>query len=404
MTTMLAGCAGAPAKRGPRVHATARGAIPVVRVAIAKDARQVGISSAAALNVIAGQQRFSLKPSGRWKFVAEGPNLILEDEAGGDVREVQAPLWVRVSGPSGGTITVNGRSYRGSLEVVRGSGPGLTVVNEVEVEDYIRSVVPSEMGRIDERTQQAAYALAVAARTYALYRVGTRPEKGYDLECSEADQIYAGVGAETAVADRAVERTHGLVLEHQGKLIRANYHAICGGLTAGNEEVLPEKPRPYLQPVKDRYCRSAPRFAFTRTLTGEELLAALRSVGSGSSFREGGEPRVVTDVRIKEKGRSGRVVSLLVKTDGNDILITKGKIRSFLADPKTGALLPSSLFELEVRRHGGSVASARIEGTGNGHGLGMCVWGAVGMAREGMDYRRILDTYYRHTRIVKLYS
>jgi stage II sporulation protein D len=109
-------------------------------------------------------------------------------------------------------------------------------------------------------------------------------------------------------------------------------------------------------------------------------------------------------VRIKEKGRSGRVVSLLVKTDGNDILITKGKIRSFLADPKTGALLPSSLFELKVRRHGGSVASARIEGTGNGHGLGMCVWGAVGMAREGMDYRRILDTYYRHTRIVKLYS
>ncbi|MFS8638357.1 MAG: hypothetical protein FWJ74_09735, partial [Gemmatimonadota bacterium] len=100
---------------------------------------------------------------------------------------------------------------------------------------------------------------------------------------------------------------------------------------------------------------------------------------------------------------SGRVASLRVVADGREFVVaTPDSIRRVL-QPERGRWLNSARFTLEVERRGGEVTGVVATGGGWGHGIGMCQMGAIGRARAGQDYRRILRTYYRDTEIVKLY-
>lgn len=121
--------------------------------------------------------------------------------------------------------------YRGAIEVVPNRHGTLSVINTVDLETYLRGVVPREMGAWAYPSLEALKAQAVAARTYAVANLGKRAEEGYDLVDTVSDQVYGGADGEQSLTDTAVQQTAGLVATYNGKPIQALFMADCGGST-----------------------------------------------------------------------------------------------------------------------------------------------------------------------------
>ncbi len=145
-----------------------------------------------------------------------------------------------------GLVFTKNRWYRGRLKILN-DRKGLTVINELGLEDYIKGVVPAEMPTSWEI--EAHKAQAIAARSYAAANMGKRMEYGYDLKDTPQDQNYIGVSAETIRTNRAVESTQGQVLVYNGKIIPAYYHASAGGSTLSAKRVW-GKDLPYIKAVR----------------------------------------------------------------------------------------------------------------------------------------------------------
>ena len=130
-----------------------------------------------------------------------------------------------------GFVSTKGKWYRGKLKITNMNGR-LVVLNDIELEDYLKGVVPAEMPPAWEF--EALKAQAIAARSYALANLGKQSRYGYDLKDTTEDQAYGGASAETNRTTRAVEETDGLVLTYDMKIIPAYYSASAGGMTNTN--------------------------------------------------------------------------------------------------------------------------------------------------------------------------
>ena len=285
-----------------------------------------------------------------------------------------------------------------------GGDSGVVTIDVLPIDDYVRGVVPVEMGDLSPAESAAAEAQAVAARSYAFIHLD--PARAYDVTGGVLDQLYGGAGAETAVASRAVDATHGLVLEYAGRIVNAPYHAVCGGATAAASEIWRSADEPYLQSVSDQipgtnryYCDLSPRFKWTRTLDGATLDAALAKYLASYAAVAGHQPGQARAVTIGSHTPSGRVGTLTITTDRGNFVLRGNDIR-YVLRPPGGEILNSTYFSVETT-HGadGSVAQLTLRGMGYGHGVGMCQWGAIGRARAGQDYRTILRAYYPGTSI-----
>jgi len=143
-------------------------------------------------------------------------------------------------------VRLNGKAYRGKIEVFVNSRGSLTVVNVVPLEDYLLGVVPSELGLPQLEAQKAQ---AVAARTYAVANIGGYGKQGFDMVPTVWSQVYKGVSIETKMGTQAVNSTRGIVATYDGKPINALYTSTCGGRTEDSENIF-DKPEPYLRGVE----------------------------------------------------------------------------------------------------------------------------------------------------------
>ena len=134
----------------------------------------------------------------------------------------------------GGFVSVKRKWYRGHF-MLTNDGMGLTVINDIPIEEYLRGVVPSEMPPSWEH--EAHKAQAIAARSYAMANKGKRAKYGYDLKDTPEDQAYGGASAETTQTNEAVSETEGIVLIYNGKIIPAYYSASAGGKTVASGQV-----------------------------------------------------------------------------------------------------------------------------------------------------------------------
>lgn len=315
-------------------------------------------------------------------------------------------------------------AWRGALSVIpTRRGRGLSVVNELDLEEYLRGVVPGEIGRPDADALAAVEAQAVAARTYAVSHRGSRSSQGFDLYASVMDQVYEGVKGEHATADAAVAGTAGLVLTVRGEPVNAYYHANCGGCSEVPDAVWPRPAEEFLVVCEDRAFPQGECFcAGGRYATWEQAWAAAdlsrilrkslpeyldymaetaaRSAWAGDTFtpRGGANPRApgaLRDLRIRARTASGRVAWLDVETDAGTYHVRGDRVRWVLA-PGGGnpAILRSAWFDLDLRRREGRIARVVARGRGFGHGIGMCQHGALARARAGQDFRAILAHYY----------
>jgi stage II sporulation protein D len=146
-------------------------------------------------------------------------------------------------------LTVDAQSYRGVVEVRANDAGTLTVVNVVNLEDYLRGVVPNELSPASFPQIEALKAQAVAARTYALRNRGQFQARGYDICATAACQVYKGQSSEHPLSDRAVQETQGIAASYRGAFINALYTSTCGGHTEDGDKVFEGEPTPYLRGV-----------------------------------------------------------------------------------------------------------------------------------------------------------
>ena len=143
-------------------------------------------------------------------------------------------------------VKLNGKAYRGKIEVFVNSRGTLTVVNVVSLEDYLLGVVPNELGLPSLEAQKAQ---AVAARTYAVANINGFGNQGFDLLPTVWSQVYRGVSSESAMPTNAVQQTRGIVATYNGKPINALYTSTCGGRTENSENIF-DFNEPYLRGVE----------------------------------------------------------------------------------------------------------------------------------------------------------
>lgn len=194
--------------------------------------------------------------------------------------------WLRLTPADDLPVRLGSKTYRGSLEVRRRNGGG-AVVNVLNLESYLRGVVPAELGPKTFPAVEALKAQAVAARTYVAAHLGEHAAEGWDLCDSMQCQVYEGVGVEHPLSDRAVLETRGRILTYRGKPAQTFYHSTCAGHTESAAFQFPQAAAPYLEGVpcraeKEIEVGTAP--APGQWLDSEGRLALVgEALGAGSS-------------------------------------------------------------------------------------------------------------------------
>lgn len=341
-----------------------------------------------------------------WRVEQRGNSLRIAGEGDDATPWRPGPFVARLTDDNA-VLRFNGKRYRGEL-IFTPTDTGILVVNRLPVEEYLRGVVPLELGTRNPIDRAALEAQAIAARSYTYIRVPSgdapAPASGWHVTAGVTSQVYGGVDAEHPVVDAAVEATEGLVIRFGGLLVDAPYFSSCGGKTAGTREAWRDaKEEPYLHPEDDTdprtgkpYCDISPRNSWTAEFDAGLLTEAARRALQANGSRD---PRAVTvtGVRVPDRTPSGRAAAMVIATDRGDIAVTARDIRYVLRDAR-GAMLPSTYFSVEREtRSRGALTGLTLRGVGNGHGVGMCQWGAIGRARAGADARSILRHYYPGT-------
>jgi stage II sporulation protein D len=341
--------------------------------------------------------RVAAVPAGeQWRVVPYGAGIALQPFG----RPGPAPMEMVavVATDPRDLVRVNGRTYRGVVEFVRDTA-GLTVVNRLLLESYLVGVVSAEMGRRNQSEFEALKAQAVVSRTYALRNLRRRAALGFDLHAGVSDQVYGGSESETPEGREAVGLTRGQVLTFGGRPIDSFYYSTCGGHTADGVEAFRAASRSYLRSFADvdehgqAYCRISPRYRWREEWTGDALRMTLRrtlptTLGVGAD-----RASEVRDVWVAQRTASGRVGRLGITLPADHLMVEGPAVRRVLR-PASGDLLRSAAFTLTASRSGREITRLVAEGSGAGHGVGMCQWGAVGRSRAGQDYQRILAAYF----------
>lgn len=385
-----------------------------------------GVDRMARIALNGGLTRAPVSATGAWHIDEQGGRQSLVRGGGGEPWRVeqrrdllrvagdgddatpwrQGPFVARPSG-SGSLLQFNGKRYRGELWFIA-TDSGVLVVNRVPVEDYLRGVVPIELGTRAFTDRAALEAQAVAARSYAYIRVpgpaSPELEGGWHMLATVQNQAYGGVEVEHPLVNQAIDATAGLVLRYGGLTVDAPYYSSCGGRTATPKEAWRDaKEQPYLQVVDDTdpasgrpYCDISPKNHWVEELSEQQLSDAVkRALEAHGAARP--MAAAVREVDVSQRTASGRVAALVLRTDRGDVTVGARDVRYVLRDVR-GAMLSSTYFSVEREQRGGSrLTGLTLRGNGNGHGVGMCQWGAIGRARAGQDARTILRHYYPGT-------
>lgn len=378
---------------------------PIVRVGLVVGAASARVGadggleaftrSGAALATIPAGETWIARPRGR-DLVLQGP--------GADIGPAGS---VTLQPRDGGVVTVNDRRYRGSLELMV-TDSGLTVVNQLSLEQYLPGVVGAEMGPRPADDREALQAQAIVSRTYALRNRGRWAAQGFDYQAGVSDQVYGGVNAENAGAADAVEQTAGLIVTWHGQPIDAFFFSTCGGRTELGTEVFRGANPAYLRSVSDiapdgrAYCSLSPRFHWREELTGAQLREVLRRYLPAATSVPAQRVTRIRDIRVTNRTASGRVGSMVVELPSEAVTVPGPAVRRVLREP-SGNILRSTLITLRATQAGGEISHLEIDGSGAGHGVGFCQWGAVGRARAGQSHDAIISAYFPGTRIERAY-
>ncbi|MBI5365715.1 MAG: SpoIID/LytB domain-containing protein [Planctomycetes bacterium] len=379
---------------------------PTAPAAAAPEASLMGLSGppylAVGLAAAGGVQPATVAVDGAWKiFLDRSATPARSGASLAPVRVSWAPNGIFVGNEElaaneleiaperDGTVRVGRRAYHGRLRLRRGSGNRLIVANLVDLESYLSGVISGEMKL--EWPDAALRAQAIAARTYALWEMkrtrGGDSGSGVDLMDDTSAQVYPGMERETPKARRVVEETRGQILVFAGALVPALYHSNCGGHTEPGHLYFEVGDIPPLAGRSCGYCDGTSlsnwKVAFPKKEIADRLFPRVAK-------------RTVTRVRVTQAAPGGHAALIgVVGADTTKELIYNAKDFRLALGPDR---LRSTAFTL--RDLG---ASLEFVGRGWGHGVGLCQYGAKGMADQGFQAPEIVQFYYPGAELVRIY-
>lgn len=389
-TLVLSATAPAMARHAPASAKSAKASVTAAQPAKQAPDLRVGLAS--------GRASLTITPAGGKATVQTGSSktITLAANTAAAIRwqdgaflvgreKLRSEVLVIRPAAKAGELSLDGRRYRGALELRHKSG-GLTAVNIVPVDGYLRSVVPEEMPV--DWPAEAIKAQSVAARSFALASRGRHASEGYDLCTTTHCQLYTGTTAEKSASNAAIKATRGEVLTYGGKPIEALFHTDSGGMTENSEDVWGSHV-PYLRAAKDTPAKTMPwTKAISRADLERKLAAKGHDIGKVRSL-------VLSPLAIgrsaKDRTASGRVKTMTVKGTKGTATLSGTTWRSLLG-------LKSTLFDAKLAKD-----MVTFTGYGSGHGLGISQWGAERMAAKGASYADILHHYYTGTKMQQLY-
>ncbi len=322
--------------------------------------------------------------------------------------------------------------YHGAFEITQKDNTGFYLVNLVELQEYLKGVVPNEMPV--RFGLEALKAQAVAARNYVL-TPRTQAYKEFSVVDSVASQVYYGANTEEELSTRAVMETDGVVALHNNELILALYSSTAGGYTESyanafsdpNTKIFPSPSKPYLVAVPDKYDFEildndekakafyevkvpsfdieSPYYRWSKEWGVKELEDVLKTTLPAQSKTGFVHPQIsehedigkIKDIKVMKRGNSGKIMEVEILTSRGCYIVSKELVirRVF---QKNGISLPSAnaVFEKKLDNYG-NVQSIVIYGGGFGHGVGMSQFGAGYMATKlKQPYYNILRHYYQN--------
>ncbi len=290
-------------------------------------------------------------------------------------------------------IRVDDHLYRGTMRLFRRTDGSVSAVNALPVEEYLASVVDSEMPAAFPAAAREAQ--AIVSRTYAFYQMAhADPAAVYDLFSSQRSQKYQGVeyvasgrrlAGESESSRQAVAATQGIICTYRGKLFCTYYSAVCGGRTTDGSQIFTDAVE-ILKPVTCDGCRDSEYHRWSVSIDKDEFLKAVKQKGAITK---------IATIRQFESPGSGKI-SRFEFSDGKQSAALSGvELRERLP----AGVLRSPHFTLHQEK-----TSIRADGRGHGHGVGFCQWGARGLALSGKKSQEIVHHYYPGARLeVKKY-
>jgi|GEM_PF-641944 len=338
-------------------------------------------------------------------------------------------------------MSIEGRLHRGSFEFAVNSAHHFMVIGIMDVDDYLKGVVPREMPAL--WPLEALKAQAVVARTYAYANLNRHGADGFDLcTLSTCCQAYGGVAWEHEASSRAVDETRGVIALYNGRPAATFYHSDSGGHTEGVENVWGGAPQSFLVGVPDPFPAAA-----GSTHTNWRIEISQQTLQNIVRHNRG-DVGTVLAVQVARRHQSGRVAELVISGTRGAVTYTRQQARLFDGSAGLFALRstmynvtathpqaflhngqsvsgPSSLQNVHVATAAGrqvlpirenyiiqGAAGTRsitavptsfvFRGSGWGHGVGMSQWGARGMAMAGATFRDILLHYYPGVDLITL--
>jgi stage II sporulation protein D len=300
----------------------------------------------------------------------------------GGRRFPQNKLFLHIDDPD--ALEVNGRRYHGKLAIVRSRG-AITLVNYLDLEDYIKGIAVREISHY--WPADALKAQAVVFRTYALFSMKQNALRDFDVRSDVYSQVYGGTSAQRYRITDAIDETAGDVLTYQGKIFPAFYHSTCGGHTE-DAKALWDVDLPVLKGIECMYCKTSPHYSWKAAIPLAVLAAKLRKAGVDVS--------TVKAIEILGIDPSGRVIDIAITGPREERVKVSAKDFRNILGPD---IVKSARFTLTTR--GGA---AFFSGTGWGHGVGLCQWGAYFMAKAGYGAAEILGFYYPGSQIMNIHT
>jgi len=350
-------------------QASAKTAGPI-RVALGEGLRVVEVGAADQVEVLDPRNR-------RPFFAVAGPRVVrIAPTASGldiDGRHLAVPA-VRLE-VKRGPLRVGSRDYPGALEVWRSGDGTLSLVNELGLEDYVAGTVRAEAS--DKWPPEALRAIAVVARTYAVFNQAKNAGKLFHVVAGNQDQNFTGRAPDGSPSGEAARATAGLVLTWQGRVFPTFYHSDSGGVTEPAQAIFSGEGVAPLPGVRDEFSVDSPNYSWVATLPLGVLTERLRQGGI-----DVGDVRGVT---VIERTPSLRVSRLQVEGSRGTATIKGTDFRRLVGYD----ILRSTLWVASLQD-----GAVRFEGRGWGHGVGLSQFGAKGMAERGYGYAQILAHYY----------
>lgn len=305
-------------------------------------------------------------------------------------------------------IVVNGKPYRGTIEIFEDKFGKLTIVNKVDIESYLYSVIKAEM--LITSPIEALKAQAVVARTYAMKNIDKfRDAYGFGLTADVRSQVYAGVSSEHPLAIKVVDNTRGLVITYKKELISTYYHSACGGSTLDSRHWLGKKVE-FLKSKSCKWCNAYKNYKWELDIPYEKLKNLLRL--------DGKKLKNIDNLQVKNS-QDGRLKTLIVNHSSGKISLSGAKLRKLMGPSTMRSTMafqqesssvkitnPDESAIMDILSRFSKPSNSRVlslKGQGFGHGVGLCQWGAKGLAKQKKSFKQILQYYYSDVDIVKTY-